>query len=608
MKMPTKKVITVLSIFFFSLLMIAATNNAKSPEQRTLAYFNTHLDSLESKLLRFEAIATSAHSDTLKQYFVDCRALYKRVEFLIEYYYPTAATRINGAPLLEAEPTEPEEPTHPTGFQVLEESVYEELSMENRLVMANEINGITAQVRKVKLYNEDLGFSSAEVFDAVRLNMYRMIAKSLSAFDCPGSLTGITEAAEVLRSANTVISYYEEDRALEAALSKAIEYAYANGADFNAFNRAVFLTDYINPVFKEFHRVQETKRVPYISELRAVHADATSFFEEGAFNTNYFAPSGTAKATEELIALGNKLFYEPMVSGSGTRSCGGCHDPAKAFTDGLAVNSSLFGDKQLLRNTPTLINAALQPVQFTDSRIAFLEDQVHDVVSNKQEMGGDFNTILNKLKKDKSYERMFSAAFPGTDYWSKTNIKKAIAAYVRSLTTLNSRFDKYMRGNKLAMNEQEVRGFNTYMGKAKCGTCHYVPLFNGAVPPLYDKIESEVLGVPATKDTVNAKVDADLGKYNLYHMPHQRNSFKTATLRNIALTAPYMHNGVYTTLEEVIDFYNKGGGAGLGYELPNQTLSPDKLELTEVEKKDLIAFLHALTDTAVSRKDILGMR
>ena len=601
MKMPTKKIVTVLSIFFFSMLLIAASSNTKSPEQKTLAYVNAHLDSLESKLLRFEAIATTAHADTLKQYFVDCRALYKRVEFLIEYYYPTAAARINGAPLLEAEPTEPEEPTHPTGFQVLEESVYEELSPENRLVMANEINGITAQIRKVKLYNEDMGFSSAEVFDAVRLNMYRMIAKSLSAFDCPGSLTGITEAAEVLRSAGTIISYYEADEALESSLNKAIQYAYTNGTDFNAFNRADFLTDFMNPVFKEFHRVQEAKRVPCISELRAVHADAVSFFEEGAFNTHYFAPSGTGKATEELIALGNKLFYEPMVSGSDTRSCGGCHDPAKAFTDGLAVNSSLFGDKQLLRNTPTLINAALQPVQFTDSRIAFLEDQVHDVVSNKQEMAGDFNIILSKLKKDKSYESMFSAAFPDTDYWTKANVKKAIAAYVRSLTTLNSRFDKYMRGDKLAMNAQEVRGFNTYMGKAKCGTCHYVPLFNGAVPPLYDKIESEVLGVPATTDTVNAKVDADLGKYNLYLMPHQKHSFKTATLRNIALTAPYMHNGVYNTLEEVIDFYNKGGGAGLGYELPNQTLSPDKLELTEIEKKDLIAFLHTLTDTMVNR-------
>jgi cytochrome c peroxidase len=509
---------------------------------------------------------------------------------------------------LEAEASEPEEPTHPTGFQVLEGSVYEELTTESRLIIANEINGITAQVRKVKVYNAELTLSSAQVFEALKLNLYRMTAKSLSAFDCPGSLTGITEAGEVLNSMREVIFFYKEDEQFNKALTAAITYAFENGKQFNEFDRAEFIAQYLIPVFKEFRRVQEAEGVPYVSGIKAVNNDVESFFEADAFNTLYFAPSGNVAASETLIALGNKLFYDPAISGTGKRSCGGCHDPAKAFTDGLPLNVSLLSDKQLLRNTPTLLNAALQPVQFADSRIAFLEDQVHDVVSNKQEMAGDFNDIVSRIKKDKAYNILFENAFPGPDKYVKSNVKKAIAAYVRSLTALNSRFDKYMRGDRTSMTRQELRGFNIYMGKAKCGTCHYVPLFSGAVPPLYDKIESEVLGVPGTKDTLNARVDADLGKYNLYHMPHQKYSFKTPTLRNIALTAPYMHNGVYTTLEEVIDFYNKGGGAGLGYELPNQTLSPDKLELTETEKKDLIAFLHTLTDTIVTNKSRVVMK
>lgn len=608
MLVPNKKIIIVLSLFFCSLLLISARENVQGPEQKTIAYFNAYLDSLEQKLMKYESIATTADEATLQQYFVDCRALYKRVEFLIEYKYPTAATRINGAPLLEAEASEPEEPTHPTGFQVLEESVYEDLTTESRLVIANEINGITAQVRKVRIYNADLALSSAEVFEALKLNLYRMTAKSLSAFDCPGSLTGITEAGEILSSMRDVISFYKEDERLNTAIVTAVRYTYANGNDFNSFDRAEFISAYLIPVFKEFHRVQIGEGIPNITGVKAVHANAESFFEKDAFNTNYFAPSGNGIASESLVALGNKLFYDPAISATGKRSCGSCHAPEKAFTDGMPLNISLFGDKQLLRNTPTLINAALQPVQFADSRIAFLEDQVHDVVSNKQEMGGDFNVIVSRLKKDKEYEQLFADAFPNSDRYVKPNVKKAIAAYVRSLTALNSRFDRYMRGEKTAMTKQELNGFNVYMGKAKCGTCHYVPLFSGAVPPLYDKIESEVLGVPATKDTLNARVDADLGKYNLYHMPHQKHSFKTPTLRNITLTAPYMHNGVYTTLEEVIDFYNKGGGAGLGYELPNQTLAPDKLELTETEKRELIAFLHTITDTVVSNKSRVVMR
>ncbi|WP_026903178.1 cytochrome-c peroxidase [Pedobacter glucosidilyticus] len=156
-----------------------------------------------------------------------------------------------------------------------------------------------------------------------------------------------------------------------------------------------------------------------------------------------------------------------------------------------------------------------------------------------------------------------------------------------------------MQGEKDALNTQELAGFNLFMGKGKCGSCHFLPLFSGAVPPLFEKMESEVLGVPANTDTINAKIDADLGKYNLYKIPHQKHAFKTPSLRNIALTAPYMHNGVYQTLDEVIDFYNKGGGAGLGIILENQTLSPDKLQLSETEKKQLIAFLNALTDKAV---------
>ena len=166
---------------------------------------------------------------------------------------------------------------------------------------------------------------------------------------------------------------------------------------------------------------------------------------------------------------------------------------------------------------------------------------------------------------------------------------------------MNSKFDNYMRGDLTAMNEQEVLGFNLFMGKAKCGTCHFVPLFSGAVPPLFDKMESEVLGVPATTDTINAQIDADSGKYHLYKMPHQLHSFKTPGLRNVELTAPYMHNGVYKTLEEVIRFYDRGGGAGLRLEVQNQTLPPDKLLLTNEEQNALVSFLKALTDTALVR-------
>jgi len=163
---------------------------------------------------------------------------------------------------------------------------------------------------------------------------------------------------------------------------------------------------------------------------------------------------------------------------------------------------------------------------------------------------------------------------------------------VRSLTSLNSRFDAYMRGDQKALSVEEVEGFNLFMGKAKCGTCHYMPLFNGTVPPLFMTIETEVIGVPRT--ALGKTIDPDLGRYASIKVPELKHSFKIPTVRNTILTAPYMHNGVFATLSEVIDFYNQGGGVGMGMDLPNQTLSPDKLNLTEKEKNALMAFVKSL--------------
>lgn len=132
---------------------------------------------------------------------------------------------------------------------------------------------------------------------------------------------------------------------------------------------------------------------------------------------------------------------------------------------------------------------------------------------------------------------------------------------------------------------------------AGCGTCHFAPLFNGTVPPAYTQTESEVIGVPSRAVTRNAGIDPDLGRFVITRRPTQRHAFKTPTLRNVELTAPYMHNGVYRTLEEVLDFYNRGGGAGIGSEVPNQTLPFDKLDLTTTEQRAIIAFLRTLTDT-----------
>jgi cytochrome c peroxidase len=171
-------------------------------------------------------------------------------------------------------------------------------------------------------------------------------------------------------------------------------------------------------------------------------------------------------------------------------------------------------------------------------------------------------------------------------------VMNAIGSYVRSLTRLNSRFDEFMRGNKSAMDTEEIHGFNLFMGKGKCATCHFMPLFNGNFPPGYTTLEMEVIGVPSAAG--KKEIDPDLGRYGIVQLGFLKHAFKTPTLRNAARTSPYMHNGVFASLDQVVDFYDQGGGKGLGLKMDNQTLPFDKLDLDGQEKKDIIAFMKTL--------------
>jgi cytochrome c peroxidase len=583
--------VTIVSIYSFSTFL----SNEKQATTAVFDYYKANLDSLQNTIGAFQKEAPTATPTQLKELFLDAREHYKKIEFIIEYHYPSSAIKLNGAALLESETSEPNEPVHPTGFQVLEESVYDDVSDEVRKEIIFHLSNIYSRVQRLTASLPDLELTESNILDAVKLNLYRLITKGITGFDSPVALNSIWEAQSTIQSARTILSFFRDSKAVLATIKNAETFIMQSGASFDNFNRAVFIEKYINPICRNLYAYQTAYKIPFLKQDRAIKTTSQTLFDQDAFNPLFYAPSGTTQATAGQIALGKKLFSEPLLSANGKRSCQSCHNPAKAFTDGLPLNEALTINTKLTRNTPTLLNAALQPVLFYDSHIAFLEDQAHDVISNRQEMGGLFESITNQLQRKPIYIKEFSANYADKKITS-TNIKAALAAYVRSLIKLNSKFDHYMRGDEKAMSKDELQGFNLFMGKAKCGTCHFLPLFSGSVPPLFDKMESEVLGIPANNDTINPIQDLDSGKYHLYNIPHQLYSFKTTTIRNAALTAPYMHNGVYSTLEEVVEFYNRGGGAGLSFNLPNQTLPDNKLNLNNYEKKVLVAFINTLTD------------
>jgi cytochrome c peroxidase len=284
-------------------------------------------------------------------------------------------------------------------------------------------------------------------------------------------------------------------------------------------------------------------------------------------------------------------------------SCVTCHNPQKGFSDGLPKSSTNTTGIQNKRNSPGLIDAGYSKRFFWDLRAHNLEKQVTHVVDNTLEFNTDFKTIARKLKQSAEYRKLFNEAYGGISKndINQRSISNAIAAYVNSLKSFNSEFDQYVRNEVKTYPEDAYKGFNIFMGKAACATCHFSPVFNGTVPPFYIDSDSEVLGVTVGLDSINPILDNDLGRMAnglpLDNQPFLKQAFKTVTVRNVELTAPYMHNGSFKTLEEVIDFYNLGGGKGMGLNVENQTLSDKPLGLNKTEKKELIAFLKTLTDT-----------
>lgn len=527
----------------------------------------------------------------LQNKFVPARLLYKKTEWATEYFMGTTTRFVNGPPLPEIE-TEENKLTEPEGLQVIEALIYTKDSIDyTELVRQSKL--VLAHCTYYENYWQNLPIDSAQILDAARLEVFRISSLGISGFDAPLALSSIAEAKSSLEAVQEILQVFDEKGTAVSLAGKAIGYL-AKHNDFGSFDRLLFIKEYSDPLTRSIVALHQSANIPFVKDVRLLRTDAASLFEDSAFNINAYTTDPGSYFSNAKALLGKKLFYDAVLSGNNKRSCASCHNPAKAFTDGLITNVSL-SNVNMQRNTPTLLNAALQPSQFYDLRTTNLENQSSDVIHNKEEMQGNLESALRIIVKDTAYARLLQQAFPGQNQVRSKHIQNAIASYVRSLSLLNSRFDAFMRNEKNAsLSTEEKTGFNLFMGKAKCGSCHFMPLFNGTVPPGFLEMESEVIGVPGIKN--KNTIDGDLGRFAIYKLEPFRHAFKTTTVRNSALTAPYMHNGVFKTLEEVVDFYNKGGGVGSGIDVPNQTLAPDSLGLNNMEKKALISFMNSLND------------
>jgi cytochrome c peroxidase len=297
-------------------------------------------------------------------------------------------------------------------------------------------------------------------------------------------------------------------------------------------------------------------------------------------------PRPAAPSDPGQAALGRRLFFDPRLSAGGVRACATCHVPERAFADGIVAPTSLDPAAPLRRNTPSLLYAPLEAALTWDGRVRTADRQALMVIHTRGEMGLTDTELTRAIASDPTYAQAFRAAFH--ESVTPQDIGLALAAYESSeFVPGTAPIDRFARGDRGALSADAKAGFDVFAGKGRCARCHIPPVFGGSRPPDFTAPVFAVLGVPSAPNA-NA-VDADRGRNGAFRVP---------TVRNMRRTAPYFHHGRYATLEQVVDFYDRGGGRGLGLDVPNQDPEIRPLHLSVEDKRVLVVFLHESLDDA----------
>ncbi len=592
----------LLSGLIFSLQSFVGTQVPKETVRlkalQDITVFKSTLDTLQI------AIQNKADIKRLQFQFKQTRLAFKKFEWLLEYFDSGNYRFFNGTNAVEFEyGYQPN--MQPEGLQSIETLFYaDSLQTETLLLLVNKLKYKTLTFYS---YFTDAELKDDYIFSAIRYHLIRIEALNLASFDSPDLQNNTQEITVALSSLLDVVSAYENKQNLQQIklLRSRIQLAvkYLQTKNFNTLDRITFLKKYFYPLVQAYFSFLKAQQFQfgrdYTGIIKPVNLQKENIYDTYFLIPKYFAQDKYYTDDTLLIQLGKKLFFDQQLSADGKLSCASCHQPEYAFAD--KEITSITNQKGIFqkRNTPSLLNAALQPAYMYDMRANSLESQIHLVVSNPQEFNHTFDSIISRLKKDDSYDNYFNILFGkyGAEKISTYTINTAIAAFERELVLLNSPFDKYMRGESTNLSDAAKRGFNLFMGKAKCGTCHFPPVYNGLNPPYYTTMDAEVTGALTKFDTLHPVLDGDTGVYRIIKLEPFMHAFKTLTVRNTFLTPPYFHNGGILTLPDLIDFYNRGGGKGMGLQVDNQTLSADRLHLSYSEVKDLIAFIKSLTDT-----------
>lgn len=584
------------AIFLYSLLVFMSLSCKEKEVYETIAPLQQlelqFKNDLWNAALALDSLNASENINDKRGFYLKARMFFKKSEPVLAFIDADNYTFLNQPNLLKVEEEDFTDIKikESNGFQVIEELLYEDpvdLETLKRQVVSTST--------KFKFLHKNLTLQFLKehhILWIIRDALNRVALTGITGFDSPVLSNSLEESKIVYTSLKEILSIYEsqfQNKDLYYNWINQIESSitFLAEKDFNTFDRYTFIKEHTHKALGIWNQTVTDWNITFPFK-QPINYDVTNLFEKNTFNINYFTDQKENPLAEEKVQLGKMLFEDKTLSHNKTISCATCHKQELYFTDGLIKSPGTT------RNSPTLFYAALQKGFFHDKRTGSLEGQIVDVVNNPNEFHLSLNDLEQRVLENEDYVTTFKKVY--AKEIDNHLIRNAIASYIMSLSPFHSKFDLNMQDKENTLTQNEINGFNLFMGKAKCATCHFAPLFNGLVPVAFKESELELIGIPKTKDTLTAVLDDDLGRYAVYKTEQRKYFFKTPTIRNIEKTAPYMHNGVYTTLEEIVDFYNKGGGVGLGMTLENQTLPFDKLNLTNQEKEDLVLFMKTLTD------------
>lgn len=579
-------------------------------DQNSKEFINDEVSSIYQKNVdhAYQLFQNLTYDPKNKKGFIDqlieVRKAVKYTESVAGFFDTYAINKIFAPNIYKVEYAsgEPADVIDPIGFQRIEEMLDENATSDEIELELKKLGYVFIGYHK---YARTLKFDESVFFLALKAELIRIQTQGITGFDAPVYSNCLEESAEALKGMQSYMQPYfnlnnKQSTALNASIKRAIDFLTRNKNDFDGFDRLVFIQDYVNPMHENLLLFQRDLGIENVSpekeNLFAFDQDASNIFNHDFLNPFFFQESRKAHPEEKIEELGRILFFDPILSGNNKRACASCHQPDHAFAESLKTSMNMDGKGYISRNAPTLVNSAFQNKFQLEGRAENPERQMHLVLFSADEMGNSQANLINTLNSSKEYIELFQEAFNTDAEINFSMVKYALGGYIRSLVALNSTFDKYMRGEISEIAPEVKNGFNLFMGKAVCASCHFAPIFNGTVPPQFSDTEIEVLGVTSTDDFKHPKLDPDIGAYVNGQSEYHKFGFKTPTVRNVEFTSPYMHNGAYADLETVLEFYKRGGGAGLGLDVPHQTLPFDELKLSKKEIQDLVSFMKSLSD------------